>query len=490
MTLPTGVAPLPKPMNNSPRPAPISMLACALAVSLVAACASSAVAPRPLDPAASLSAYAGRTLDDPTLREFLASQGRTPATWPLRRWSLDDLALAALHFHGDYRLALARQEAVAREGERDRQRPNPQLALKAEHSNDPEARRPWSLGLELAFPLRHAAGQSARVALADLRDERAALEVADAAWRLRSAVRDRLLALVQAEEDVRLLEHELQLADAEQDLVRKRADLGAVSQPDVGMAAARAAASATRLAGARARSAQARIELAHALGITPEAVEDLKATRESTVLPSTLAAFQERALQRRQDVRGGLIDYAQSEAQLQIEAAAGRDMQWTPGYRWDKGANVWSLGLALVLPLLHDNSAAVAAAAAQRDVARRRFEATQAHAIAELAAVWSDWHNQHRTLEAATAARGTAEQNVTRGRRLFDAGAIDRLELLRSESALVAAERSLLEARHALHRAWARAEDAAREPLGEPAQAPGATAADGSAMAASGGDGS
>jgi outer membrane protein TolC len=479
----------PKLMNPLSHPAPIPVFACVFAASLVAACASLKVAPEPLDPAAALSAYAGRTLDDPALREFLTSQGRAPTAWPMRHWTLDDLALVAIHFHTDYRLALARQQAVAREGERDRQRPNPQLVVKTEHSNDPEARRPWSLGLELGFPLRRTAGQSARAALADLRDERAALEVADTAWRLRGAVRDRLLDLVQAEEDTRLLELDLQLADAEQNLVRKRADLGTVSQLDVGTAAARAAESATRLAGARARSVQARIALAHALGITPEAVKDLKATWDSAALPATFAAFQERALQRRQDVRGELIDYAQSEAQLQIEAA-GRDMQWTPGYKWDKGANVWSLGLALVLPLLHDNSAAVAAAATQRDVARRRFEATQAHAIAELATAWSDWHSQRRTLEAATAAHGATEQNVARGRRLFGVGAIDRLELLRSESALVAANLSLLEARHALHRAWARAEDAARQPLGEPAQAPGATAADASAMATSDGDGS
>ena len=461
----------------------------------MAACASSAVAPAPLDPAASLSAYAARTLDDPALRAFLRAQGRSPATWPLRQWALDDLALAALHFHGDYHLALARQQAVVREAERDLQPPNPQLAVKAEHSNDPEVRRPWSLGLELAFPVRSAAAHSARGALATLRNERAAVEVTDTAWRLRAAVRDRLLDLAQAEEDARLAAREHRLAAAEQTLLHRRAEVGAVSQAEALAAAVRTGDAAARLARAGARATQTRIELADAIGIAPDATRNLTAVAgiaaqtADPALHATLADFQQEALQQRQDIRAGLIDYAESEALVQIEATAGQDRQWTPGYKWDKGANVWSIGLALVLPLLHDNTARVAAAASQRDVARRRFEATQAHAVAQINAAWSDWGVQRRAHDAARAAHDAAELHFARERRRYEASMIDRLEVTRSERALVTAGRTLLGARYELQRAWARAEDAARRPLGDPARAPGATFVDPSAIAAIAADG-
>lgn len=482
-------------MNNSPHFAPSSIFACALAASLTAACASSAVTPAPLDPAASLSAYAGRTLDDPALREFLRAQGRSPAPWPLRQWTLDDLALAALHFHGDYHLALARQQAVAREAERDLQPPNPHLAVKAEHSNDPEVRRPWSLGLELGFPVRSAAAHSARSALATLRNERAAVDVTDTAWRLRAAVRDRLLDLAQADDDARLAAREHRLAAAEQSLLHRRAEAGAVSRAEAAAAAVRTADAAARLARAGARATHARIDLADAIGIAPDAARNLTAVAGSAAqtadpaLPATLADYQQQALQQRQDIRAGLIDYAESEALVQIEATAGQDRQWTPGYKWDKGANVWSIGLALVLPLLHDNTARVAAAAAQRDVARRRFDAAQAHAVAQINAAWSDLGSQRSAHDAARAAHDASEVHFARERQRYEAGMIDRLEVTRSEHALATAGRTLVDARYALQRAWARAEDAACLPLGDAANAPGATFVDPSAIAAVAADG-
>src|SRR5580658_7242289 len=80
-------------------------LLCGIAV--VAGCAH--FQPQPVSPEKTAAQFDARRLDDPGLRTFIATNsGGAPPGWPLEKWDLNSLMLAAFYFHPD--LAVARAQ--------------------------------------------------------------------------------------------------------------------------------------------------------------------------------------------------------------------------------------------------------------------------------------------------------------------------------------------------------------------------------------------
>jgi hypothetical protein len=74
----------------------------------------------PLSAEASSAAFAGRSLSDPGLRQFLTEQKAEHGTWEVNR-----LALAAAYFHPDVIVARAEAGELAAAIKTAKQRPNP-----------------------------------------------------------------------------------------------------------------------------------------------------------------------------------------------------------------------------------------------------------------------------------------------------------------------------------------------------------------------------
>ena len=92
------------------------MPALAVALAVLAGCATKPYVAAPLDAAAVAASVSQRGLSEPGLRDFMARHGHAGATWPPARWDLAGLTLAAIYFHPD--LAVARAEwDVARAAE-------------------------------------------------------------------------------------------------------------------------------------------------------------------------------------------------------------------------------------------------------------------------------------------------------------------------------------------------------------------------------------
>lgn len=449
---------------------------CIAASTLLAACALQRYEPRPLDLAQNEASYVAHTPDDTAIRDALARRGADTSQWPLPLWHLDQLTWLAFELHPD--LALARGEvAVARAGvDSAAARSNPGLDFTLEHHTQ-EAASPWSIGLALELPITGTSRRHARLSRAQALDRAATWDAAQTAWQIRSRLRTALLKVASAQGLRDELQREYDLRREESALFERRLELGAATAGDLALARTREAEATRSLRQADAALIQARGELAAALGIAPEHLERMNIAFDSTsASPPDAPALQRSALHDRLDVRGALERYAAADAALQLEIAKQvPQFSLKPGYLWDQGDNVWSLGAALALPLFDRNRGPIAEAGARRAVEAARVTQLQAQAIAQL-------HQARLNADAARIEMHASEQEATRAADLaqrsehrLEHGDADRLERVQSRIAQSLAQRRVVETRLAYQAALVRLEDAVQRPLGQvPALAPSA----------------
>src|SRR5206468_1143873 len=106
--------------------------------------------PKPLSAARTADDFDARTLNADGLRKYIEAN-RTTNEWPIHRWNLDALTLAAFYYHPDLDVARAKwreaKAGVTTAGER----PNPSLNFTPTY--DTTTRPPWILGGSLDIPI-------------------------------------------------------------------------------------------------------------------------------------------------------------------------------------------------------------------------------------------------------------------------------------------------------------------------------------------------
>ncbi len=157
-----------------------------IALVLMAGCAT--FQPKPISPAQTASDFEARTLDNPGLKRFMeANLGHEISSWPPKTWDCTLLTLAAFYYHPDLDVARARW-GVAEAGKITAgQSPNPSFGFLPRYStNPPSGISPWYLAFNLDIPIETAGKRGYRIELAGYLAEAARLNIAGAAWQVRS----------------------------------------------------------------------------------------------------------------------------------------------------------------------------------------------------------------------------------------------------------------------------------------------------------------
>lgn len=439
---------------------------------LASGCTRQPYLPRPLDPSQAERALAARRLDDPALRAWLEREGVRVVPWPRPRWSSDEIALAALRGHPELEVGMAelheREAALVTAAER----PNPEFAPTLEHHSDRSGgRTAWSVGGALDWVIEGAGRRDARIALAVADIVAARADLADSAWRVRSEVRQSVLALVAARRDRAALADALALLRELTERVDRRVAAGVASRPDALAQHVELRQTEVDHAAAAAAVAEARARVEAALALAPGQLDPDQLDEPGWAEPLPAAGLDPRALRRRalharSDIRRGLAQYAVSEASLRAAIAAQYpDVRIGPGLLFDQSDTVWQFSAALLLPLLHDHSAAIAEATAHRLAEQKRFEALQTRVVTEVELALTHYQTALATAAAGQALLQAEAARAARvGRRLV-LGDADRLDDLRARLQVVAARRALENLRAAAQFALAALEQAVQAPL-------------------------
>lgn len=355
--------------------------------------------PEPLRPEKLAAQFDARRLDDPGLEEFLAtnSQG-TPAAWPLEKWDLNSLTLAAFYFHPELAVARA-QWRLAEAGVRTAgARPNPSVSFSPGYDNQiPNNPSPWIFPVTFDIPIETAGKRGKRIAEAQKAAESARWSFVSAAWQVRGGVRAALLDFSLAGRRAGLLEKEFEAQTNIVALLQGQYDAGAIARPDLTLAEIALHKTQLDLSDARSKRSEALSRLAQAIGVSRAALEGLKMGYDFSAMSAlgrdgveapTSSAARSVALRQRADILGSLADYAAAEAALQVEIARQYpDLHLGPAYAWNTGSagdNEWSLGATLELPILDQNEGPIAEAEARRKLAAAKFMALQAQVCGEI----------------------------------------------------------------------------------------------------------
>jgi outer membrane protein, heavy metal efflux system len=424
----------------------------------------------PIDPALAARQLGARSLDDPGLGAFVEANAEPrPQTWPPPAWDLRALTLAAFYFHPDLDVARARW-SLARAGQVTAgEKPNPSLTAGPGYDTTTKTPTPWIPFVGFDIPIETAGKRGHRVATASQLSEAARLDVASAAWQVRSRVRARLVDLWAADEERTLREREQALQQDNVRLLKLQWEAGAISAFE--LTQARLAADASRLAlrEAERRSAEARVRLAEAVGLPVEALDRVSLSFEgldAAPPEASLAAARSQALLSRTDILAALAAYAASQEALQLEIAKQYpDIHLGPAYQYDQGDNKWTLGIGLTLPIFSRNRGPIAEAEARRAEAAASFAALQARVLAQIDQALAGYRGAQKQEADAEELLANLRKEEATARKVLDLGEISRSDLVALQIQLSASSIARLGAVVGARQALGALEDALQTPL-------------------------
>ena len=329
---------------------------------------------------------------------------------------------------------------------------------------------PWIVTSALDIPIETAGKRGYRMAQAGQLAEAARWNIASVAWTVRSRVRQAFLEFHTAGELLELLQQQQAVQSENLQILEGQFQAGAISAFD--RTQARIAADGTRLAlqDARRQQAEARVQLADALGLPATALDGVELSfTELDDLPQGIPNSEARrqALLNRTDVLGALAEYAASESALQLEIARQYpDIHLSPGYDFDQGDNKWSIGPSMTLPVFNRNKGAIGEALARRTEAAAVFNAVQAHAIGEIDKAIAGYAASRQKVADTDALRLNLLQQEKSAQAMVSAGEISKADLAALRLQLSASALARLDSLTKSRQAYGLLEDALQGTLG------------------------
>src|SRR5215468_10830944 len=233
--------------------------------------------PAPLSPADSASALESRSLADPELRALFERvlPGGAPR-WPIEKWDLGTLTVAALYYHPSLDVARAQwhvaEAGIATAGAR----PNPTLVITPQYVANAAMGAPmWDITSALDWPIETAGKRGRRIERAEQLASSARLSLDTAAWKVRANLRARLLDFVAARARAELLARELAAQHEVVTLLEQRVQAGAASVATVAPARHAELQVAADLAEAERQQREAQVRLATAVGVPVRAFDGI-----------------------------------------------------------------------------------------------------------------------------------------------------------------------------------------------------------------------
>ena len=201
---------------------------------LLGACATQTYEPKPIAPEQSAARFQQRSLESAELHDYMLVQGYPENGFPIKAWGLQELTLAAFFFHPQLDVARAQLRAAQAAEITAGQKPNPGLSASAEHhSKASDGISPWTLGFSFAIPLETGDKRAIRMERASSLSEAARIEIGQAAWLVRSRLRNQITEYQSALQQTGLLEREVALRSEIVQMLQSRLDAGMVSDIDL-----------------------------------------------------------------------------------------------------------------------------------------------------------------------------------------------------------------------------------------------------------------
>lgn len=417
---------------------------------LVAGCAQ--YTPDPIVPAETAIKLDSRSLNDPRLRAFVAnfSPGRISAAGTVKSWGLTELTYAALYYHPNIEVVrskfAAAQAAIVTAG----QVPNPFLRVTPTYHGVITVPSPWTVGPAIDFLIETADRLPIRVAQSESLAEAARYDVETASWQVRAGVRSALLKLWGAESRLAVVQRRQSLQERLVNLLERGFSAGQISALDIARERTNLNQMKITTAETVRQVAEARAELATAVGVPLEALQATSLTfsafAETRKIPDSTRSLRDYALRNRSDIKGMLATYEASQSALQLEVSRQfPNVTLGPGYTFDQGDNLYTLAVGAELPIFNQNQGPIAEALARRHESAARFLALQAQIMGSIDRSFAIYRTTTKVLAQADALVVDQRRRQQEVKRAFDAGEVDSTSLALADMELLTMELSRLD---------------------------------------------
>jgi outer membrane protein, heavy metal efflux system len=459
-----------------------TILIVSLGLSLFATgCANEQYQAKPLDSAQTSAKLLNKDAANADFKTYLIKQGYAEKDLPFAEWGLNELTLCALQFNSKLEVAKSQLALANASLATAGQHQNPTLGGSIAHSNQKNGDiRPWAYGLNVEIPIETTNKREIRVEEAQHLAEAARIDVADAAWQLRSQIAKDLLRYHENIALQKQLTEEVKTQDVLLKILEKRAQLGALSNTELNAAKLQQQKTLFSLNSEIAKSAETRAALAADVGLSTDKFNqlnlkpfDLESTlaRQTEMLNApTSQNLQEKALLNRLDIRRSLAKYAAAESKIKLEIAKQTpDISLSPGIAFEFGDSIWSLGFSSLLSLLNKNNylnqSLITEATALRDIEGAQFEALQAKIIGDLSQNLAAYQTSLQNINQIKLQQTAQTQYSQKLQKQLDAGLIDRLALTQNALNTSLLEQQLLNAQFSNLNAALAIEDMLQHPL-------------------------
>jgi outer membrane protein TolC len=436
----------------------------------ITACAPYKYHAAPVSPQALAQSLEARSLDDPDLRSWMKQgAGYQPSAWPLERWELNELTLAAFYFNPDLDIARANAAAADAAINSAAMKPNPTIGGGPGYESGDQG--PFTMAFNVSLPIETAGKRGYRIANATHLSVASRIQLAQTAWVVRSRVRSALVDYLFAVQAADLLRIEEALRSQYVDLTEQRFRAGEIPLPDVTTARIDLTALRQTRSVAEGEVQTTHASLAAAIGIPESALtsktlvwpEGDRPPAPALLPPPSMRAA---AVRNRLDVQRALAQYEAAQSALQLQAALQYpDINLGPGYNYEESANFIALSLSTVLPLRNRNEGPIAEAEAQRKAAGAQLLAVQSTVIADTDKALRQYTAAYETQEEGARSVGQLETQQKATVRMQQAGEMDQLSVVSAELQTSVAERARLDALHQTQLALGQVEDALQRPI-------------------------
>jgi outer membrane protein, heavy metal efflux system len=417
-----------------------------------------------------------KSISDPSFVQFLAIQ-EAPPNIPMESWDLQSLVYCAHYFHPDLNLAREQSKLAQTEASLVKQKPIPTIngnfARSDRANNDIN---PFSYLFSIDIPINTHQKQNIRIEEFDHLSAIAKLNIAKTAWQLRHQVALSFIELHNHTLQLEALNKEVTLNKKIVDLLKKRVEYGEASNLELSIATRDYRTSQAALNTATKNRSILLARMAQQLGLPMHEIQTLQFNFDSLISPSSLIStpnlndqtIRKTALLNRLDVRIALEEYAIAENKLKMEIAKQYpDMVISPGYSYDFGDNIWSLGFSGLMTLIEKNKAGITFAKQFREVEVSKFERLQTNIIAEVSQANLRYLTTLQQLSSQQSLLNDEKQRFSQIARQFDAGQIDRLTLTLADIALLAVEKQLIVTANEANMAKLNLENSLQKPLAQ-----------------------
>lgn len=436
----------------------------------ISACGFQEYIAKPIDTAALTQKITSRRADNDQFHQYLINNGYASEQLPIQQWKLDDLVHCALFFNPSLDIARAQWRSAEAAKLTAAEMRLPTIGGQyAKSNNASEEISPHAYGLSIDIPIETANKRNIRIESAQHLSEAAKLRIAQAAWQLRSDVTKTFNEYQANRQQIKLMSQELAYRKDIVAIYQKRIDLGESSSIELSRAKLQLQTLNTELESKQRNHLVLLSRLANNLGLSLTQVEQMQiadTVDTKALLTPVPADLQTRALLNRLDIRIALERYAVAEAKLKLEIAKQYpDIVISPGYAYEFGDKIWSLGLSGLMTILTKNKLAIAEATELREVEAKQFEALQANVIAEVNVANAKLTQAMQLLENNKSLYQQQQANTRRMESRLRAGEIDRLEFTYAKLEEVLAEQYIALASFQLASIIADLENAIQAPL-------------------------